>query len=101
MGYKVILSPEAIQRLEQIVRVIARDNPDVARRFGFKLLDRTDLLSNFPELGREYRKRPGVRRLLCNPYFIYYPREARCESRRSDGLLALGAPRAGDLRIRS
>jgi hypothetical protein len=19
-----------------------------------------------------YRKRPGVRRLLCNPYFIYY-----------------------------
>jgi plasmid stabilization system protein ParE len=36
------------------------------------LLDRTDLLSNFPELGREYRQRPGVRRLLCKPYWIYY-----------------------------
>jgi toxin ParE1/3/4 len=72
MGYKVILSPEAIQQLEQSVRLIAKDNPDAARRFGFKLLDRTELLSNFPELGREYRKRPGVRRLLCKPYFIYY-----------------------------
>lgn len=100
MGYKVILSPEAIQRIEQIVRLIAKDNPDSARRFGFKLLDRTDLLSNFPELGREYRKRPGVRRLLCKPYFIYYRMKHRCESRRSDGLLAFGSARAGDLRIK-
>ena len=72
MGYKIILSPEAIQRLELIVRLIAEDNADAARRFGFKLLDRTGLLSNFPELGREYRNRPGVRRLLCKPYWIYY-----------------------------
>ena len=72
MGYKVTLSPEAIQRLEQIVRFIAKDNPDAALRFGNRLLDRAELLSNFPELGMPYRKRPGVRRLSCKPYFIYY-----------------------------
>jgi plasmid stabilization system protein ParE len=36
------------------------------------LLDGADLLSNFPELGHEYRRRTGVRRLLCKPYWIYY-----------------------------
>ncbi len=72
MGCRVILSPQAIERLEEIVRYIARDNPDAAVRFGMRLIDRAQLLGSFPELGSPYRKRPGVRRLLCKPYFIYY-----------------------------
>jgi len=36
------------------------------------LLDRAELLSEFPELGTPYRKRKNVRRLRCDPYVIYY-----------------------------
>ncbi|MBI5383172.1 MAG: type II toxin-antitoxin system RelE/ParE family toxin [Verrucomicrobia bacterium] len=72
MGFKVILSPQAIERLEEIVRYIARDNPSAAERFGMRLIDQAQLLGDFPEVGSPYRKRPGVRRLLCKPYFIYY-----------------------------
>jgi plasmid stabilization system protein ParE len=72
MGFKVILSPQAIERLEEIVRHIACDNPSAAGRFGMRLIDQAQLLGDFPELGTPYRKRPGVRRLLCKPYLIYY-----------------------------
>ena len=72
MGFNVILSPQAIERLEEIVRCIARDNPGAAERFGMRLIDQVQLLGEFPGLGAPYRKRPGVRRLLCEPYFIYY-----------------------------
>ena len=37
-----------------------------------RLLERADLLSEFPELGTPYRKRKNVRRLRYDPYFIYY-----------------------------
>lgn len=72
MGYKVIFAPQAIERLEEIVRYIAQDNPLAAEKFGLRLVDQTSLLADFPELGRHYRKRPDVRRLWCKPYFIYY-----------------------------
>lgn len=72
MGLKVILSPQAIERLEEIVRYIACDNPGAAERFGMRLVDQAQLLGNFPRLGTPYRRRAGVRRLLCKPYFIYY-----------------------------
>jgi plasmid stabilization system protein ParE len=72
MGFKVVLSPQAIERLEEIVRYIARDNPSAAERFGMRLVDQTQLPGDFPELGSPYRKRPGARRMLCKPYFIYY-----------------------------
>jgi toxin ParE1/3/4 len=72
MGYKVIIAPQAIERLEEIVRFIARDNPVAAEKFGLRLIDRAGVLADFPELGQPYRKRPNVRRLLCKPYFIYY-----------------------------
>jgi plasmid stabilization system protein ParE len=72
MGYKIIFAPQAIQRLEEIVTFIAKDNPDAAHRFGMLLIERAGLLANFPRLGQVYRKRRGVRRLWCRPYFIYY-----------------------------
>ncbi len=72
MDYKVIFAPQAISRLEQIVSVIAADNPDTARRYGTRLIDLAELLAHFPELGQPYRKRADVRRLACKPYFIYY-----------------------------
>jgi plasmid stabilization system protein ParE len=72
MGWKIIYAPVAIERLQAIVELIAKENPDAARRMGFRLIERSELLGEFPELGRPYRKRRDVRRLLCKPYVIYY-----------------------------
>jgi toxin ParE1/3/4 len=72
MGWKIIFAPQALEQLEQIVRFIARDDPQTAIRFGDYLVDRAESLTNFPELGTPYRKRANVRRLLCKSYYIYY-----------------------------
>jgi len=72
MGWKIIFAPQALEQLERIVRFIAQDDPTAAERFGNHLVDRAELIADFPELGTPYRKRPNVRRLLCKPYFIYY-----------------------------
>jgi len=72
MDFKVIFAPQAIERLEEIVRYIAQDNPSAAEKFGLRLVDHTGLLADFPELGRPYHKRAEVRRLWCKPYWIYY-----------------------------
>ena len=67
MGWKVIFSPTAIERLQQIVTLIAKDNPDAAVRMGVRLIERAELLGDFPELGRPYRKRQNVRRVFSKP----------------------------------
>ena len=50
MAYKVVFAPTAIARLEDIVRYIAADDPATASTFAMHLLDRAELLSEFPEL---------------------------------------------------
>jgi plasmid stabilization system protein ParE len=72
MGFKVIFAPQAIEQLEEIVRYIARDNPTAGEKFGLRLVERTALLADFPEIGQTYPKRQNVRRLGCKPYWIYY-----------------------------
>ena len=47
MDYKIIFSGPAIDDLENIVRFIARDNPEAAARFGGKLIGSVRHLSNF------------------------------------------------------
>jgi plasmid stabilization system protein ParE len=49
MDYKVIFAPQAISRLEQIVSLIAADNPDTARRYGLRLIAHAELLAHFPD----------------------------------------------------
>jgi plasmid stabilization system protein ParE len=44
MGGKIIFAPQALEKLEQIVRFIAQDDPTAAVRFGDYLLDRAELL---------------------------------------------------------
>src|SRR5437016_13731234 len=53
MAYKIIFAPTAIARLEDIVRHIAADDPEAAKIFAMRLLERADLLSEFPELGTQ------------------------------------------------
>jgi plasmid stabilization system protein ParE len=50
MAYKVVFAPTAIARLEDIVRYIAADDPAAAKTFAMRLLERADLLSEFPRI---------------------------------------------------
>jgi toxin ParE1/3/4 len=72
MGCKIIFSPQAIADLEAAVRFIAGENPAAAVRVGNALIDRVEILENFPLLGAPYPKRPGVRKLVARPYIIFY-----------------------------
>lgn len=49
MGWKIIFAPRSHTRLAEIVRFIARDDPQAAIRFGDYLVDRAESLANFPE----------------------------------------------------
>lgn len=46
----VIYAPEAERDLEAITAFIAKDNPRAAEQFGFRLIDRAELLGAFPML---------------------------------------------------
>jgi toxin ParE1/3/4 len=50
--HKVILSPQAIQDLSEVVRYISADNPQAATRFGNALIDASLSLQTLPERGR-------------------------------------------------
>src|SRR5438094_10137000 len=52
MACRLIWSPAARDDLHEIVRFIARDNPQRAESFGYELMRRTDILQQHPEAGR-------------------------------------------------
>lgn len=64
MDCQVILSPLALDDLEQIVRYVASRNPQAAERLGNRLLDHAEKLRDLPQRGGNARSRPGVRKLL-------------------------------------
>jgi plasmid stabilization system protein ParE len=72
MGCKIIFSAQAIADLEQVVRHIANDDPVAAMHVGNRLIDRVEILENFPLLGAPYRRCAGVRKLISPPYVIFY-----------------------------
>ena len=72
MDYQVILSPLALDDLEQIVRYVASHDPQAAERLGNRLLDHAEKLRDLPQRGGKVRSRPGVRKLLLWPYLIFY-----------------------------
>ena len=78
MDYKIILSPQAMDDIEAIVRRIAKDNPVAAERVGYALLDRVMILGSFPFLGSPVPRKRGIRKLVSYPYVIYYrPQEQK------------------------
>ncbi len=97
MGCKIIFSPQAIADLEEVVRHIARDDPATAIRIGNALIERVEILENFPLLGAPHPKRSGVRKLVSRPYLIFY--RPRLEENSVDILRYWhGAQRDPDLR---
>ena len=74
MACKIIWSHASRDDLRDIVRFIARDNPQRAESFGYELMRRTDILQKHPEAGRivpEYRD-PRLREIIYRPYRIVY-----------------------------
>jgi plasmid stabilization system protein ParE len=74
MGYKVILTPQSLDDLAEIVTFIAKDNPERARTFGNELIDRALSAATFPERGRVVPEidEPSVREILHGSYRIIY-----------------------------
>jgi len=74
MGFKVILTPQSLDDLEEIVIFIAKDNSERARTFGNELIDRALSIATFPELGRIVPEigEPAVREIIHGPYRIIY-----------------------------
>ncbi len=74
MGHKVILTPQSLDDLEEIVTFIAKDNPERARTFGNELIDRAVSVATFPERGRVVPEigEPAVREIIHGLYRIIY-----------------------------
>lgn len=74
MDCKVIISPRAIQDLEEIVRYVSLDNPQAAQDLGNGLIDAALSLASLPERGRyvpEFNDEM-TREILYRPYRIVY-----------------------------
>jgi addiction module RelE/StbE family toxin len=52
MDFRVVLTPTAREDLREIVKFIARDNRDAAKKFGNLLIDKALTLAKFPDRGR-------------------------------------------------
>jgi toxin ParE1/3/4 len=74
MDVPVILTPQALEDLQQIVSYIARDNSERARSFGNELIDKALSLAKMPERGRlvPELKDPDVREIVHGSYRIIY-----------------------------
>ncbi len=72
MDYRVILSRPALRDLGEIARYIAQDNLDAAERIALELVALAESLAVLPRRGGLFRARPGVRRLVSDPYLVTY-----------------------------
>ena len=74
MDFKVILTPQSLDDLEEIVRFIAQDNPERARTFGNELINHALSVRTFPERGRIVPEieDPAVREIIHGAYRILY-----------------------------
>jgi plasmid stabilization system protein ParE len=72
MDYKVVYTDPAIDDLRQILERSAVVHGEETERFGDSILNRCDLLGQFPFLGAPVRGMPGHRRLFHSPIYIYY-----------------------------
>ena len=74
MGRKVILTPQALDDLREIVSFIAQQNPARAKSFGNELIDQALTLAELAERGRAVPEisESSVREIVHRPYRIIY-----------------------------
>ena len=76
---KVNWTEQAWERLVEIERFIAREDPRAAARLVDRLIDRGDALAEYPDRGRRLPELPdsGLRELIVDNYRIVYRRTQR------------------------
>lgn len=74
MAFKIIWSEQARDDVQAVVLFIARDNPQVAESFGYRLMSKVDVLAQYPEFGRVVPEEndKNVREIIFPPYRIIY-----------------------------
>lgn len=74
MGHTVDFSPQALSDLEAIVSEIAKDDPFRAEGFGIELVEKTNILEEFPKIGAATPEFGDelIRELHHQPYRIIY-----------------------------
>ena len=77
MAWEVVFSARSRSDLEQIVRYIARDDPEAAQRFGSKLIQRAEFLGDAPEMGPELPQKLGTKFFPFGSYLIIYRSDAK------------------------
>ena len=77
---KIIWSPLAVDRATEISDYIGRDDPESARKWARSILEKVELLQNFPEAGRIVPElnRNDIRELLHKIYRIIYRVQTDC-----------------------
>ena len=74
MAWRIVWSRLALSDLRDLVRYIAKDDRDVAKRFGDLIVTKVESLQSFPRIGRmvpEYRE-DRLREIIIAPYRIVY-----------------------------
>ena len=71
---KVVWTEQAFRQLAEIEDYIGRDDPAAAERYIDRLIARTDVLADHPDLGRTLPELPGseLRELIEGNYRIVY-----------------------------
>ena len=71
---KIVWSPLAVERVSEIVRYIAEDNPDAATNWAESIFTRVEQLGPFPESGNIVPEmhREDIRQLVMGNYRIIY-----------------------------
>ncbi len=74
MAGKIIWSAAARDDLRGLVRTIAADDPALAERFAYRLMQQADKLRDFPEIGRQVpeKRDPTLREIIVVPYRVIY-----------------------------
>ena len=75
---RVIWTPLALDRLEEIKATIARDKPMAAQRWAGQVFEKTEKLAAFPRQGRMVpeARREEIREIVHGNYRIMYRLEA-------------------------
>ncbi len=71
---KIVWSPLALERVEDIARYIAEDNPVAARKWVEELFATVERLTDFPKSGRMVPEvgSPRIRELIFGTYRVIY-----------------------------
>ena len=81
MSFTIVWRPKAIANLRNIVRYIARNNPERAKTFGQELRAKTSPLADQPFMGKPGRPGlpAGTRELVAHRNYIYFYRVSEAQ----------------------